>query len=109
MELTYFPAIPPAYRDQIRDLLILADKEFIPPLSARSSSTQKDLSGVQDTGGIDDYFAAMVSQPVVLALEGAQVLGFMALRKTTPATRSASFQICTPPPAWYTRTAAARG
>lgn len=81
MELMYFPTIPEIYRDQIRELLILADKEFIPPLSARSSSTQKDLSGTQDTGGIDDYFAAMATQPVVLALEETQVLGFMAFKE----------------------------
>lgn len=81
MELTYFPTIPPTHREQIRQLLILADKEFIPPLSSRSSSTQKDLSGTGDTGGIEEYFSVMATQPVVLALEGTQVLGFMAFKE----------------------------
>ena len=81
MELTYFPQLPAQFHDPVRRLLIMADKEFIPPLSARSSSTQKDLSGTQSTGGIDDYFCAMASQPVVLALENSAVLGFMSFKE----------------------------
>lgn len=81
MELTYFATAPEEFHYQLRRLLVLADKEFIPPLSSRSSSTQADLAHTHDTGGIDAYFSVMIGQHVVLALEGSKVLGFMAFKK----------------------------
>lgn len=81
MEMAYYASVSGSgHADQIRQLLVKADKEFIPPLSARSSTTQQSLSDSNAAGGIDAYFAAMESQPVVVALEEGSVAGFMAFK-----------------------------
>lgn len=82
MEMSYYASVAESgFSDQIRQLLILADKEFIPPLSARSSTTQASLTATDSgTGGVDAYFETMVSQPVILALEDGRVAGFMAFK-----------------------------
>lgn len=64
---------------QLRDLLILGDKEFIPPLSARSSTTQQGLGSAKGNG-IDSYFEEMKNQSFVLALEGDRLAGFMSFK-----------------------------
>ena len=83
MELVYFPnTISSGYSRQVRELLKLADREFIPPLSARGSSTQADLSAAQALeAGVDAYFETMQTQPVVLAIEEDTCLGFMAFKE----------------------------
>ncbi len=64
---------------QLRGLLILGDKEFIPPLSSRSSTTQQGLSGAVGNG-IDSYFEEMKTQSFVLAMEGDTLAGFMSFK-----------------------------
>ena len=64
---------------QLRELLILADKEFIPPLSSRSSTTQQWL-GSAVGNGIDAYYEEMKQQCFVLALEGDTLAGFMSFK-----------------------------
>jgi len=64
---------------QLRELLILGDKEFIPPLSSRSSTTQQGLGSAKGSG-IDLYFEEMKEQSFVLALEGDTLAGFMSFR-----------------------------
>ena len=83
MELQYFDSVSSCgYAEDIQALLVLADKEFIPPLSARGSSTQKDLTGstiVSD--GAKDYYNTMSGQPVVVAVENGRCFGFMAFKR----------------------------
>ena len=64
---------------QLRELLVIGDKEFIPPLSARSSTTQQGL-GAASGNGIDEYFNEMRQQSFVLALEGEILAGFMSFK-----------------------------
>ena len=83
MELQYFESVACCgYAEDIQNLLVLADKEFIPPLSARGSSTQQNLT---DTATVSDgakaYFSAMSGQPVVVAVENGRCYGFMAFKK----------------------------
>lgn len=82
MELILFEYVTqPDHLAQLEQLLIMADREFIPPLSSRSSTTQKNLSaGETSPEGIRDYFDTMKTQPMVLALDGSRVAGFMAFR-----------------------------
>ncbi len=65
---------------QMINMLTLADKEFVPPLSERSSTTQGNLSA-GGTGGINSYYADMAKQEILCALEGEEVLGFVSYRK----------------------------
>ena len=81
MEMAYFASVTDScYASQIRHLLELADKEFIPPLSSRTSTTQASLSGSSSGNGIDAYFAEMANQPVIVALEDGEVAGFMSFK-----------------------------
>ena len=64
---------------QLRELLVIGDKEFIPPLSSRSSTTQQGL-GTASGSGIDSYFNEMRQQSFVLALEGDTLAGFMSFK-----------------------------
>lgn len=64
----------------VYDLVVLGDKEFIPPLSSRSSTTQQALADTQGNG-IDAYFEEMKQQSFVLAFENGNVAGFMSFRE----------------------------
>lgn len=81
MEMLYFERVDQCpYAPAIKDYLVMADKEFIPPLSSRGSSTQTDLSGSGCSDGIEDYFRSMAAQPVIAAVEDGRCLGFMAFK-----------------------------
>lgn len=67
------------YLGQLYELLVMADKEFVPPLSARSSTTQQKLE-VSRGDGVQAYFEQMKQQAFVLALDGKRVAGFMSFR-----------------------------
>jgi ribosomal protein S18 acetylase RimI-like enzyme len=63
------------------ELLRLCDKEFVPPLSSRASTTQSELRPAQEHRGIEAYCAAMLEQEVLCALDGDKLLGFVSYRK----------------------------
>ena len=66
----------------IYTLLEAGDKEFFPPLSCRSSTTQKNLSGnKQSTDGIKNYFEEMIKQKILVAVEDGKVMGFVSYRE----------------------------
>ena len=83
MELKYFETVGSCgYAADIQALLVMADKEFIPPLSSRGSSTQQDLTGTDTiSDGAKAYYEAMSQQPVVVAVENDRCYGFMAFKK----------------------------
>lgn len=64
---------------QLWELLVLGDKEFVPPLSSRSSTTQQGLSSAKGSG-IDSYFEEMKTQSFVVAMEGDTLAGFMSFK-----------------------------
>jgi hypothetical protein len=81
MEMLHFERVGQCpWADAIKDYLVMADKEFIPPLSSRGSTTQADLSQGVCADGITDYFLSMASQPVIVAVEDGRCLGFMAFK-----------------------------
>jgi len=82
VELVYFESVEKSgWEEAVKGLLVLGDKEFVPPLSSRGSSTQAELSGgVTVSGGILDYYNSMAQQPVILGLEDGRCLGFMAFK-----------------------------
>lgn len=63
---------------QVRKLLLQADKEFVPPLSARTSSIQATLDfSSASHPSIEPYFAALCEQSFLLANSGDALAGFM--------------------------------
>ncbi len=71
-----------AYRDEMYAMLMHSDREFVPPLSARSSTTQKDLSSKESSEeGLHAYFSQMCDQKILAAFEGTTLLGFVSFRE----------------------------
>ena len=65
----------------LRELLILCDKEFVPHLSARESTTQMDLSPADDVDRVPEaYFREISSQPAIIALEGDRLIAIMSFK-----------------------------
>lgn len=74
--LTYH--LTAAEREAVLSLLTAADREFVPPLSARTGTTQQALSP-SDTvpQGIAAYFTQLSAQAFVLAYCGERISGFL--------------------------------
>jgi len=69
-------------KDALFEMLTAADEEFIPPLSARRSTTQADFASADDSAdGILPYFQQMCAQQILAALEEDALLGFVSFRE----------------------------
>lgn len=67
-----------AFGGQILEMLTASDQEFVPPLSARSSTTQQNLSsGDSCPDGIFQYYTQLQTQKVMAAVEGDRLLAFV--------------------------------
>ncbi len=70
------------FYDQILEMMYAADDEFYPPLSARSSTTQKDLSKSEKSDdGILQYFEQLKSQRFMVAYEDERLLAFVSYKE----------------------------
>lgn len=70
------------YRTDILEMLRFSDREFVPPLSARSSTTQADLSGESASeDGVVPYFREMLKQQILGAFEDGVLLAFVSFRE----------------------------
>lgn len=74
--------------EQVHQLLVKYDDAFIPPLSQRRSSTQKDLgsnAGTRSEGTVDDYLASIEEQNFILAIDSDsgtdRVAGFLSFKQ----------------------------
>ncbi len=68
------------YRQRLLALCQKSDKEFVPPLSQRSSTTQSTLQGGGETG-ILSYFAGIMEQPMLVCVEEDVLLGFVSYKE----------------------------
>ncbi|MBO5452516.1 MAG: GNAT family N-acetyltransferase [Clostridia bacterium] len=69
------------YSEEILNMLTNADNEFVPPLSSRSSTTQKGFEEQVKGDGIKLYFEEMKKQKFVIAVENDKVLGFVCYKE----------------------------
>lgn len=70
------------YYDEILKMLYDADKEFVPPLSSRSSSTQSVLTDTErKTDGVLSYFESLKKQRFLVATDNDKLLGFVSFRE----------------------------
>ena len=84
MELIYCEKLTQqAHLDGVWRLLRDYDKAFIPPLSNRESTCQKDLHGhaVSAPEGPRSYFEQLQKQSFLLAMEQDEVVGFFSFRQ----------------------------
>lgn len=74
-------------KSQIWEILCQCDEDFYPPLSARNSSSQKQLkeedgSSMEKNGEPTVYFEEMIRQDFILAYaDNGKVVGFMTFKK----------------------------
>ena len=70
------------YEDGLYHLLVRSDLEFVPPLSSRGATTQKDFREGKETvaNGPRKYLENVLSQNNIVVLDGAAVVGFMSFR-----------------------------
>ena len=65
------------YREELLEILSVNDKNFIPPLSQRSSTTQSNLLGAEGEGDILPYFNKMLEQNILGMFFAGKLLGFV--------------------------------
>lgn len=63
------------------EMLASADKEFVPPLSSRSASTQRDFSTRAKNDSIVQYFEQLKHQRFAIALEEDVLIGFVSYKE----------------------------
>ena len=83
MEIRFLPGGEwEKYAGDILQMLHDADDDFVPPLSARVSSTQSDLTAAgKSADGIRRYFASLQTQKFMIAEEDGVLLGFVSFRE----------------------------
>ena len=70
------------YYDEIYNMLIEGDDEFVPPLSKRSSTTQKGFKDIQkNQDGIRLYFDEMKKQRFMIAEDEGNIIAFVSFRE----------------------------
>ena len=68
-------------KKDIWQLLNEADCEFVPPLSARKGTTQKNLIDVEEGKVPTEYFEGLMQQSFILCISDSHVVGFMSFIK----------------------------
>ena len=70
------------YDNEILDLLAKSDTEFVPPLSARVSTTQSDLTTIKSAeGGVLHYFKELKKQRILVATEDEKLVAFVSFNE----------------------------
>lgn len=68
-------------KQQILDMMQASDNDFVPPLSARSSTVQKNLKNtITSTDGIYKYFLEMEKQEILGAFDEEKLVGFVSFK-----------------------------
>ena len=70
--------LPNRFIDDVTELLVKADDEFIPPLSTRANTTQMDFAQSSSRKkSIEPYLTKLLTQKFALAIEDGHVIGFI--------------------------------
>ena len=65
------------YREELLEILSINDKNFVPPLSQRSSTTQANLQGDAVQADILPYFNKMMEQNILAMFFEGKLFGFV--------------------------------
>ena len=81
-ESVFFESISDAETAKnIKELLVLCDSEFLPPLSSRKSTVQNDFAADEAGGGVDAYFNDIKNQSAFISYSGKTLMGMMSFRE----------------------------
>lgn len=68
------------YESDIIDILTLADKDFVPPLSQRISTLDKSFLTNSSSRSIYSYYTEMKKQEILGAFDNGKLIGFVSYR-----------------------------
>ncbi len=68
------------YEGRLLEMMRESDTEFVPPLSARASTTQKRLTAVRATGDVSAYFKGMLGQEILAAFDGGELICYVSYK-----------------------------
>ena len=69
------------HKDAVWNLLVACDQDFYPPLSARTSTSQKTFDTDSTAGTVPkEYYESMLEQDFVFAREGGKLVGFLSFK-----------------------------
>lgn len=84
LPLTFLPRMQltdEAEKAAVLGLLTECDQDFYPPLSNRSSTSEKTLSGTtQGDNGVYSYYQEVLQQPVMIVKRGERIICFLSFR-----------------------------
>ena len=67
---------------EVLEMLVAADKDFVPPLSRRSSSTQAELANTESReNGVEEYFAQLKTQRFAAVFEDGRLIAFVSYKE----------------------------
>ena len=69
------------FENEIISMLSESDNDFVPPISARSSTLDKSFNGTPSESGILSYYREMKRQSIIGAFEDGELLGFVSYRE----------------------------
>ncbi len=76
------PEEHPAFYGQIFEMMQESDRDFVPPLSARSSTTQKNLTKTSGSiEGLKSYFEEMKKQRFMVCTDSDVLVAFVSFRE----------------------------
>lgn len=82
MEITFTERVPELYYEALLELLVLCDNDFLPPLSARTGTTQKNFaSGGDNAAKPVAYCREIMAQPGFLVTENGRLAALLSFRK----------------------------
>ena len=70
-----------SFENDIIEMLIESDKDFVPPISARSSTLDKNFSEASTENGILSYYSGMKGQQILGAFDEGKLVGFVSYRE----------------------------
>ncbi|NVE95781.1 GNAT family N-acetyltransferase [Altererythrobacter sp. JGD-16] len=79
-DLVSNPAPAEELREDIWRILVEVDQQFVPPLSSRESTSDSTLIGTSSKLRPQSYFATLIKQPILCALIGKRVVGFLSYK-----------------------------
>ena len=76
----------PIGNKDLRELVIRSDKDFVPPLSFRQTTFQKELKEIEVREEREDklpleYYRQLLNQSMLICKSGKQLIGFMSIKK----------------------------
>jgi ribosomal protein S18 acetylase RimI-like enzyme len=79
VKIIFLEKLENPYREEVWTILRKANMEFVPPLSARNSTYQKNMNRIEAYKDEEPtaYFAMMENQKFILALYEEKVIGFL--------------------------------